>query len=188
MLLLLRHGQTPENARGLLLGRSDPPLSRLGRQQAAALARVVPAGARVVSSPLQRACQTAAAFDRPFEIDDRWIELDYGNLDGARPETVGATTWARWRADASYVPAGGESLAALGRRVRAACDELAADAARGDVAVVTHVSPIKAAIAWTLGAADTVAWRMYVLDASIARIRIEPHGPVLHAFNEVPPG
>lgn len=188
MLLLVRHGQTAENARGLLLGRSDPPLSSTGRQQAAALVRIVPAGARVVSSPLLRARETAAAFGRPFEIDERWVELDYGELDGARPETVDEATWARWRVDASYVPAGGESLAAVGRRVRAACEDLASDATRGDVAVVTHVSPIKAAIAWALDADDTTAWRLFVLDASVARIRFDAHGPVLLGFNEVPPG
>ena len=29
-LLLARHGQTAENADGLILGRRDPPLSQLG--------------------------------------------------------------------------------------------------------------------------------------------------------------
>ena len=51
------------------------------------------------------------------------------------------------------------------------------------VVVVTHVSPIKAAVAWALDVPDDVAWRMYVEDASVTRIDIEPRGPVVRWFN-----
>jgi broad specificity phosphatase PhoE len=187
MLWLVRHGQTAENARGLLLGRADPPLSEIGRRQAAALAQVVPPDARVISSPLRRARETAEPFGRPAEIDGRWIELDYGTLDGCRPGEVDEAVWERWRSDPSYVPAGGESLSAMGERVREACEQLMGDARDRDVVVVSHVSPIKAAIAWALQVGEAVAWRMFVRDGSIARIRIDRWGPVLVSFNEVPP-
>jgi broad specificity phosphatase PhoE len=186
MLLLVRHGRTDANAQGLLLGRLDPPLSEEGRRQAATLAAKIPDGARVIASPLLRTRETAEAFGRPVELDERWIELDYGELDGCRPEEVSENVWARWRTDASFVPAGGESLAALGNRVRSACDELSAEAAEDDVVVVSHVSPIKAAIAWALAVDDNVAWRMFVRDASITRVAIAEHGPVLLSFNEMP--
>jgi broad specificity phosphatase PhoE len=187
VLVLVRHGQTAENARGLLLGRQDPSLSEVGHEQAAALARVFPPEALVVSSPLRRARQTADAFGRPVVVDERWIELDYGALDGCRPDELGDDVWRRWRADPAFVPAGGESLSSLGKRVRGACEELAVEAAQRDVIVVTHVSPIKAAIAWALDVGDEIAWRMFVRDGSIARIRIDRHGPVLLSFNEMPP-
>ena len=51
------------------------------------------------------------------------------------------------------------------------------------VVVVTHVSPIKAAVAWALDVPDDIAWRMYVEDASVSRIDIEPEGPVVRWFN-----
>ena len=61
-LLLARHGQTADNANGLILGHRDPPLSELGEQQAGQLA--IQAKARGVvaiwCSPLLRARQTAA--------------------------------------------------------------------------------------------------------------------------------
>ncbi len=186
MLVLVRHGQTAENARGLLLGRRDPPLSEVGRRQADALVRVIPEEALVVSSPLRRARETAEAFGRPVLVDERWIELDYGALDGCRPDEVGEDVWRLWRADPTVVPAGGESLAALGKRVRSACEELAGEAAQRDVVVVSHVSPIKAAIAWALDVGDDIAWRMFVRDGSIARIRVDRHGAVLLSFNEMP--
>jgi broad specificity phosphatase PhoE len=184
VLVLVRHGQTDANARGLLLGRADPPLSELGRRQASALATRVPPDARVVASPLQRTRQTAAAFGRPVELDDRWIELDYGAYDGRPVADVPADVWMEWRADPHFVPAGGESLAMLGTRVRAACDDLLEEARAHDVVVVSHVSPIKAAIGWALGAGDEVGWRMFVQVASIARVAIGPWGPSLQSFNE----
>jgi broad specificity phosphatase PhoE len=95
--------------------------------------------------------------------------------------------WAAWRADISFAPPGGESLAALGARVRAACDDLLDDAAAGDVAVVTHVSPVKAAVAWALGVPDEVTWRLYVAPGSVTTIGVVGGGAtVLRSFNEAP--
>ena len=186
MLYLARHGQTEANASGRLLGRLDPPLTDVGKDQAAALARVLGDAARVVSSPLQRARETAAAIGRPVEVDERWIELDYGIWDGRPLAEVPAELWARWRTDPEFAPEGGESLAALGRRVADACQALADEAVTDDVVVVSHVSPIKAAVAWALGADDAVAWRMHLDVASVSRVAIGPNGPVLRSYNHVP--
>src|SRR5207237_2810577 len=155
------------NASGLLLGRADGPRTATGLEQAAALAAAVGAVDLVVSSPLQRARQTAAAFGVPVEVDDRWTELDYGIYDERPITEVPRELWDRWRADKEYAPPEGESLASLGRRVRSACEDLVERATSADVVVVSHVSPIKAAVAWTLGAGDEIAWRTFVGLASI---------------------
>jgi broad specificity phosphatase PhoE len=68
--------------------------------------------------------------------------------------------------------------------VRDACDELAARAADETVVVVSHVSPIKAAVAWALGAGESSAWRMFLDVAAICRVRVGPTGPTLVAFND----
>jgi broad specificity phosphatase PhoE len=183
VLVLVRHGRTAANAGGLLLGRADPPLDEHGRAQAAALAAVVAGARRVVSSPLRRARETAAALGLPVEVDERWVELDYGELDGRPIADVPADLWRRWQADVHFAPPGGESLTDLGRRVRAACEELAAEAAEVDVVLVTHVSPIKAAVAWGLGIGDEVSWRLYVAPASVSRIAIRDGRGVLTTFN-----
>jgi broad specificity phosphatase PhoE len=184
VLYLVRHGRTDANARGLLLGRADPPLSAEGRAQAAALAECVPLDARVIASPLRRTMETAAAFGTPIDVDDRWIELDYGELDGVALGDVPPTIWAAWRADIEFAPPGGESLAALGRRVRAACDELVDEVRERDVVVVSHVSPIKAALAWALRTDDSISWRVFVEIASIARIGIDDRGATVRSLNE----
>src|SRR5829696_1450668 len=183
MLLLVRHGETEPNRHGRFRGRFDAPLTELGRQQARALADVLPAPTLVISSPLQRARDTASAFGQPVQVDERWTELDYGDLDGWAPSDVPEQVWERWRADVHFGPHGAETLAALGARVRAGCEAVAASARSSTVVVVTHVSPIKAALAWALGVPDTVAWRMYVEDAGVSRIDLEDRGPVVRWFN-----
>nr|MBA3654136.1 histidine phosphatase family protein [Actinomycetota bacterium] len=178
MLILVRHGQTATNAAGRLLGRSDPPLTELGERQAAAVAAAIGPVDRVISSPLARAGQTAAYFDRPVDVDERWLEIDYGTLENTPLGDVDPEWWRRWRADPTIAPPGGESLADVGSRVRAACESLVAEATARDVVVVSHVSPIKAAVVWALGGDDAMVWRMYLDVAAISRIAIRDHGPV----------
>jgi probable phosphoglycerate mutase len=194
-LLVVRHGRTAANASGVLLGRLDPSLDATGRQQAAALARVVAAsspGALVVSSPLARTRETAdaiaSAVGSTIDVDERWIELDYGELDGTPLADIPPDLWSSWRTDPDFAPPGGESLRALGERVRAACDELAPVARERDVVVVTHVSPVKAALVWALGVDESVTWRTYVEPGSMTRIDCRATGPVLLSFNAVPDG
>lgn len=189
MLLLVRHGRTELNAAGLLQGRVDPPLDAHGRAQAAALAAlpVLRDAARVVCSPLLRARETAAALGPAVTVDGRWVELDYGEWDGRPFAEVTAEEWARWRADPAWSPPGGESLASVGARVRPALAELATEAAETDVVVVTHVSPIKAALAWALGTGDAVAWAIHLDPATLTRIAMRPTGAVVLSLNEAVP-
>lgn len=184
MLSLVRHGRTDANRSGLLLGRLDVGLDLVGEAQAEALAAAVGPADRVVASPLRRSQRTAEALGRPVETDPRWIELDYGGLDGTPLTDVPAATWARWRSDPTFAPPGGESLHDLGSRVRSACEDLRDDAANRHVVVVTHVSPIKAAVAWAIGAGDEISWRMFVAPASITRVAVGARGTSLHGFND----
>lgn len=185
MLSIVRHGRTDANRSGLLLGRLDVGLDAFGEAQARALAEVLGPVDRVVSSPLRRTRQTAQALGEPVEIDERWIELDYGEFDGTPISAVPTNTWRRWRSDVDFAPPGGESLRSLGTRVREACESLRSDAAQRHVVVVTHVSPVKAAAAWAMGVGDEVAWRMFVAPASITTIAVGERGPSLHGFNAI---
>jgi broad specificity phosphatase PhoE len=191
VLVLVRHGETVGNAARQLLGRSESPLTSRGHSDVAELKTALGTVGRLVSSPLGRARDTAEALGLgvPVEVDERWIEVDYGELEGRPLDAVPADLWARWRVDATFRPPGGESLAEVGARVRRACDELFSCAGEGaradaDVVVVSHVSPIKAAVAWALGAGDEVVWHLYLATASITRIGWGDHGPVLHRYNQ----
>jgi broad specificity phosphatase PhoE len=186
VLILLRHGRTAANASGRLQGLLDQPLDDVGIEQAAAAASKLPRPARLISSPLLRARQTADAFGMPYEVDPRWEELHYGIYEGRLMSEVAAATWDQWRGDPQFVPEGGESLAQLGARVWEACDDLLDDARERDVVVVAHVSPIKAAVAWALRTDLGISWRCHLDQAAICRIAVLGRGPVLVGFNETP--
>jgi broad specificity phosphatase PhoE len=192
VIILVRHGRTAANAGGLLLGRADPVLDDEGERQAACLAAELPPSlggpVTVVSSPLARCRATAdaiaAAAGVDVRVDDRWIELDYGELDGVPVSSVPGETWAAWQSDVTWPLPGGESLDQVGRRVRAACEDLLEPASSGTVVVVSHVSPIKAAVAWALGVGDEIAWRLYLAPASITRVGLVAGRPTVRSFNE----
>jgi probable phosphoglycerate mutase len=196
VLILVRHGESSANAAGLLLGRTDAELTEWGRTQAASVRRLLRRPVELVrTSPLARARDTAALLgvDAPIVIDDRWVEVDYGEFECQPLREIPAEVWRNWRSDPGFRPAGGETLAEVDTRVAAACRELfAADGSGarspgGDVVVVSHVTPIKAAVAWALGAGAGLSWRLHLNTASVTRIGWGNGGPVLHGYNEVAP-
>lgn len=146
-LYFVRHGETDHNARDLAMGQTDVPLNELGRKQARQTAdflRRYPI-ARIVSSDLQRASDTASALGAVLgitvEMDSRLRELSFGILEGKRvadcarehPEIA-----AHWQSGSfDFAPPGGESRRALMERTRAVLDELLA-APEEHIAVFTH--------------------------------------------------
>lgn len=170
----------------------------------------MPPVAEIVSSPLLRARETADVVSsqlRPDEsspdesspdasraavsmvVDDGWAELSYGDWEDRPVADVAAADWNAWRADAHFAPPGGESLMALTERVWLACERAARAARDGDTVVVcSHVSPIKAAVAWALGvddleAAVALSWRMHVDQAQMTWVGFRRGEPVLWSFN-----
>jgi len=194
MIILVRHGRTQLNATHCLQGRVDAELDEVGENQATAVGAYLAQRdkpAKIISSPLRRAQQTAHRIATHFSIDDvvtddRWIEIDYGVYDGLPLGDVPREVWNRWRTEPEFTPKGGESFAALHQRVHAACEELAANDVDGDVIIVSHVSPMKSASAWALGADPAVSHRSRLDQAAICRIDVGGANPVLVTFNEHP--
>ena len=186
MLYLVRHGRTSANASGLLQGRLDPPLDEIGRKQALAIAALVGPVDSVIASSLVRARETAECFGLPVEVDDRWIELAYGEYEGVPAVEVPDEVWQSWRTDGTFATDGGECFNSLDTRVRAACDELADRIAGEDVVVVSHVSPIKAAVAWALNSTLEIMFHCHLSQASVCRVGMGKFGPVVYTFNEQP--
>ena len=192
-VILVRHGRTAFNATGRIQGRIDNPLDDVGRRQASAvgeaLSSVLRDGAVVVHSSLLRATETARAIaaagsaECDVMVDDGWIELDYGSFDGLHQSEIDAPTWAKWRAEPDFRPPGGESLLDVESRVSAALDRVL-NLGFGTVIVVSHVSPIKAAVTLALGVDAAVAWRTRLDPASVCRLDLSATGGALHGFND----
>jgi probable phosphoglycerate mutase len=193
VLILVRHGESLANAQGLLLGRTDAELTETGRAQAAAVPTLLERPVvELRSSPLCRAVDTAEllGLDLPVVVDERWIEVDYGEFECQPLGDIPADVWQKWQRDRGFRPVDGESLTEVDVRIAAACEELFASdgsGARrrdGDVVIVSHVTPIKAAVAWALGTPD-LYWRLYLRTASVTRVSWNRDAPILHGFNEV---
>ena len=183
-MYLVRHGRTDANLHGLLQGRLDPNLDEVGHRQAAAIAEMVGEVDEVISSPLVRAQQTAAYFGREVELDDRWIEIAYGEYEGVPADEVPPEVWQSWQTNAEFRTRGGESFADLDARVRSACDALRDRIHDRNIVVVSHVSPIKAAAAWALGVTMDIMFRCHLSQASLCRVDVSRFGPMLASFNE----
>ena len=189
MLILLRHGRTPNNAQARLQGQFDSPLDDVGVEQARRAGSYIRRRwdiDTVVTSSLTRTRETAehAGFDLDRTIiDDRWREIDFGEYDQRKIGEVITELGARWRANIAYEPTGGESMAAMHERVVDACVDLADRAADENVLVVTHATPIKSAAVWALGVPPTMILNLWVNLATVS-VLSEVHGEfILSEYN-----
>jgi broad specificity phosphatase PhoE len=192
-IVLLRHGRTVLNAEHRLQGRLNPPLDEVGIEQAESVGALIRERwkvDRVVTSPSLRARQTlehGGFADVPTTVDERFAEIDYGMAEGwPVEEAISSLAWG-WTRDVHYEPpGGGESLASLSERVRAACDDLLASPSGEVVLVATHATPVKAAVVWALGGDASMILRLHVSQASLSAIGQTPIGLVVFTYNEQP--
>ncbi|MEV0279080.1 bifunctional RNase H/acid phosphatase [Streptomyces sp. NPDC050610] len=181
--VLLRHGETALTPQKRFSGSGgdDPELSAAGRRQADSTAAALAARGTVqavVSSPLRRCRQTAetvaARLGLDVHIDDGLRETDFGAWDGLtfaevrerHPDDLDA-----WLASTKAAPTGGgESFAAVARRVALSRDKLITRYAGRTVLLVTHVTPIKTLVRLALGAPPESLFRMELSAASLSAV------------------
>jgi alpha-ribazole phosphatase len=194
VILLVRHGQTTTNAQNLLVGRTDPELTELGERQSRAVAALLDGAVEVWTSPLRRARATAALALPHLEatVTASFIEVDYGHLEGHPLSVVSAEQWRAFETDHHTRIGGGESLASVDTRVHGELNRLLGDRESllferdRHLVIVSHVSPIKSAMAWALGAPGSVAWRARLDNGSLTAIGARRDAPALVHYNVVP--
>jgi len=83
-IFLMRHGKTRENELGIIIGRSDPPLSEEGRKELHSIKQYVTQPDIIFSSDLRRSSETAEILFPDMEIIllPQLRERDYGILEG----------------------------------------------------------------------------------------------------------
>lgn len=169
------------------------PLSAAGRAQASALAASL-AGeniARIETSPLERARETAAAVADAVSagepvIQEALIEIDMGHWTGAAfDELADDPDWRRWNEErgTARIP-GGETMAEAQARIVGHLRQLAAEPGDTTVAVVTHSDMIRGAVAWLLGLPLGHVHRFEIGPASVTRMVIGNWGGKLMSLNE----
>ncbi len=192
-VILVRHGRTALTESHKISGRSgaDPELSILGlddaRRVAEEITQVGVAGffsqikkpTVIVSSPIQRARQTAEAIGKainvPVTTDQNLAEIDFGDWDGFTNHEVAekwGETYEAWRGDINIAPPGtGESLVAFDGRVQKARHDILAQYEGQTVVVVAHVMPIRGFIKAAVDANWPIYWRQSVAPCSISVAR-----------------
>jgi probable phosphoglycerate mutase len=162
-ILLARHGETEWNRENRFQGHADPPLNELGREQAAELAAAL-AGeelAAVYSSPFE----TAHAVAEPHGLSaipvEALREVDVGSWQALTRDEVERRFPEHFRRWLDYGRGwdDGETYEAMGERVLAALEELAAHHEGERIVAVTHGGPIRAALAQAEGISHSEARR-----------------------------
>ena len=191
-VILARHGETLLNVQRRFRGRADPPLGDRGLEQARrlgdALVRMKPT--RVISSPRQRAQQTASAIASScrlsFVIEPKLDDVDYGAWTGLTTAEVAA----RWPDDyAVFLDApervrfpDGESIAALVDRAWEAL--LSARDAEHVAVLVTHDIVIRGLLCRVLDAPLATMHRLRIDVASSTGLRATADGTSVEWMNE----
>jgi probable phosphomutase (TIGR03848 family) len=206
-VLLVRHGRTTANTSGVLAGWTPGVrLDEHGEEQARALAErmaAVPLAA-VVSSPLERCQQTAAALRavagpkgaaRPeVATDERLGECRYGDWTGRELKTlVRDPLWkvVQEHPSAAVFPGPeGESMRGMQLRAVDAVRDWDAQVERehGPDAVwvaVSHGDVIKAVLADALGAHLDAFQRIVVSPCSVSVVTYTPTRPFVGRLNDV---
>jgi probable phosphoglycerate mutase len=181
---LVRHGETEWARLGRHTGRTDIPLTALGREQATGVAdRLVGhAFAEVWSSPLSRAIDTArlAGFADRVETVDDLVEWDYGADEGRttteiRLERAGWTIWGDG-------PKAGETIDQVAERVDRVIAR--ARASSGDVLVFAHGHVLRILAARWIGEPPTEGRLFALSTATLSILGWEREQAVIERWND----
>ena len=178
MLTFVRHAAT-EWSGIRYCGRTDAPLSGVGREQlvplVAYLSSVTKRNTAVISSPARRCRDTAepiaAALEGELRVDERLCEVDFGYAE----ELTFAQIELRWPPLAAALAAGdtqldwpgGERCGDFTGRVHAAWADLSRGSA--DVVVVTHGGPLAAMLDFACPA-RSLAPAVHLAPADVVRL------------------
>ena len=185
-LWLVRQGETEWARLGRHTGRTDIALTELGREQAGGVARRLAhhAFARVISSPLSRALDTArlAGFGATVETTDDLLEWDYGRDEGRttadiRTERPGWTIWGAG-------PEGGERIDDVAARVDRVISQ--ARAIEGDTLAFAHGHVLRILAARWIGEPPIEGRLLALSTATVSVLGWEREQPVIERWNDHP--
>jgi broad specificity phosphatase PhoE len=195
-LYLLRHAATEANlARPYRLQgrRLDMPLADLGIRQAELTRDYLALHPldRVVSSPLQRARQTAEIIAAPHglsvELEDPLVECDVGVWEGLSWDTIrqqDPLAWQRFEEDpASYPYPGGESFSQVWHRISQFLDHLMERRQGETILVVSHHIVCRVYLAGLLGMPLAKAKLVKLDNCGLSVVRRHPGGTAVATLN-----
>lgn len=183
---LLRHGKVATPS--LFSAPIDEPLGTAGWKQLTVATQNCHWDA--VIAPSTRRCHDFARLlsqrlDCPFDVDDRYCELDFGDWIGLSQEEILARDpellqQYYFQPRRFYAP-GGESMSDFSLRVNAAWDDLLLKYTGQHILILTHSAVIRALIAKALGLIYQKALHFDIGYARFSRLKVYPDGEVVLA-------
>src|SRR4051794_39431653 len=183
-LILVRHGETEWARNGRHTGRSDIPLTELGRLQAMVLGDRLRGRhfTSVVTSPLSRAGETCrlAGLGPEARVSDDLREWDYGDYEGRRTAEIRREVpgWTVWR---DGTP-GGERASDVGARADRLIEQ--ARAAGGEIGLFSHGHMLRVLTARWLGLDPADGRLLALAPATISILGYEREQPVIIRWND----
>jgi broad specificity phosphatase PhoE len=183
-VVLVRHGATSWSTAGRHTGRTDVPLSDLGRAQGMALAPVL---ARwrfevALASPSRRAAETAELAGIQVVVDEDLQEWDYGDHEGRTTAEIRIDV-PDWTVFRGAVP-GGETIGQVGVRADRVIERI--ERIDGDVAIFSHGHLLRVLASRWLGL-PAVDGRLLMLDpATVCVLGTEHETRAIRVWNDVP--
>lgn len=186
-LVIVRHGETEYNLKGLFQGQLDARLTKKGERQAACTAKRLQAieyGA-IYASPLQRAVKTADIINRgrglKMNTDSRLKEIRCGRWEGLQIGelmTIDPEGFHLWEYEPhQFAIEGGESFAQVSERVTEALEHIIADNRGKTVVIVSHMVAILLMLLYFTGGGIADIWKMGKQpNAAISIIDIDADG------------
>ncbi|QCR43813.1 histidine phosphatase family protein [Curtobacterium sp. SGAir0471] len=191
-LVLVRHGETEWSKSGQHTGRTDIPLTENGIEQAKRAGRYLAdrTFALALSSPLQRARDTAELVGVDPELDEDLYEWDYGAYEGLTTPQIKVKRHGPWDLWTDGVPAGdtpGENAAEVRVRVERVLNRVRPVLAEGDDAiVVAHGHVLRALGAAWIRLAPQDGAVLKLGTATVSSLGYEHGRPVIDCWNVTP--
>ena len=179
----MRHGQADNNVNRILVGRHiESHLTEYGKHQALDTAKYLGEISidKVLVSPVVRTIETAEIvceyLGLDYQIDERLYEIELGRLVGMNYEEIISKYGNLFlefytENEAALTPYGVESFASIKQRIKNILDEMAETYSDRNVLMISHLDPIKAAIAIILDLKPESLYKWQIRNASLTILK-----------------
>lgn len=194
-MILMRHGQADNNVNRILVGRHiESHLTEYGKHQVLDTAKNLGEISidKVLVSPVVRTIETAEIvceyLGLDYQIDERLYEIELGRLVGMNYEEIISKYGNLFlefytENEAALMPYGVESFASIKQRIKNILDEMAETYSDRNVLMISHLDPIKAAIAIILDLKPESLYKWQIRNASLTILKNDNKAYTLTGVN-----
>jgi probable phosphoglycerate mutase len=194
-MILMRHGQADNNVNRILVGRHiESHLTEYGKHQVLDTAKYLGEISidKVLVSPVVRTIETAEIvceyLGLDYQIDERLYEIELGRLVGMNYEEIILKYGNLFlefytENEAALTPYGVESFASIKQRIKNILDEMAETYSDRNVLMISHLDPIKAAIAIILDLKPESLYKWQIRNASLTILKNDNKAYTLTGVN-----